>query len=164
MTGGVDQIQLVGLTVLCRVDHTDRVSLDRNAAFAFEVHRVEDLRLHLPGAQGARQLEQTVGERRFAVINVRDDREIADVLDVHEEKEVGVTYDATRGRNFPTSEFNIGNRVTRDHTIGLYEAARDVFGWAAEFRSQGERWGESAVIQLLRSSSDVYYRWPFNDF
>jgi hypothetical protein len=128
MAGGIDQIQLVGLTVLCRIDHTNRMSFDRNAAFAFEVHRVEDLRLHLPGAEGARQLEQSVGERGFAVINVRDDREIANVLDVHEEKEVGVTYGATRGRNFPTTEFNIGNPLTRDHTIGLCEAARDGSG------------------------------------
>jgi hypothetical protein len=128
MAGGVDQIQLVGLTVLCRIDHAYRVRLDGDPALAFQVHRVEHLRLHLSGAEGARQLEQSVGKGGFAVVDVRDNREIADVLDVHEEKAVGVTYGDASGRNFPTSEFNIANSIDRHHTIWQYEAARDAFG------------------------------------
>ena len=34
--------------------------------------------------QRAGDLKQAVGERGFAVVNVRDDREVADVLGVHE--------------------------------------------------------------------------------
>ena len=52
--------------------------LDRDAALALEVHRVEHLRFHLARLQRAGQLEKAVGERRLAVIDVRDDREIAD--------------------------------------------------------------------------------------
>ena len=42
------------------------------------------LRLHLAGLHRARQLEETVRERRLPVIDVRDDRKIADALRIHE--------------------------------------------------------------------------------
>ena len=62
------------------VVEADRVRLDRDAALALEIHRVEHLRLHLAGLQRAGQLEETIGERRLAVVDVRDDRKIADAL------------------------------------------------------------------------------------
>ena len=65
------------------VVQADRVRLDRDPALALEVHRVEDLRFHLARLQRAGDLEEAVGERRLAVVDVRDDREIADVLLVH---------------------------------------------------------------------------------
>ena len=52
--------------------------LDGDAALALEVHRVEHLRLHLARLEGAGDLEKAVGQRRLAVVDVRDDREIAD--------------------------------------------------------------------------------------
>jgi hypothetical protein len=60
-----------------------RLCLDRDAALALEVHRVEHLRAHLALRHGVRELEDAVGERRLAVVDVRDDREVADVLLVH---------------------------------------------------------------------------------
>jgi hypothetical protein len=45
--------------------------------FSLEVHRIEDLAGHLACVDGVRQLQQTVGQGRLAVIDVRDDREIA---------------------------------------------------------------------------------------
>ena len=54
--------------------------LDRDAALALEVHRVEHLRLHLAVGQAAAALDQAIGERRLAVVDVRDDGKIADVL------------------------------------------------------------------------------------
>ena len=44
------------------------------------------------------ELENPVGERRLAVVDVRDDREVADVLLVH-----GLTGDGSRRADFPTS-------------------------------------------------------------
>ena len=61
----------------------DRMRLDGDAALALEVHRVEHLRFHLARLQRAGQLEEAVGERRLAVVDVRDDREVADALRVH---------------------------------------------------------------------------------
>ena len=74
VAGRVDQVQLVALPC-----HAHRLRLDRDPALALEVHRVEHLRAHLALRDGVRQLEDAVGERRLAVVDVRDDREIADV-------------------------------------------------------------------------------------
>ena len=57
--------------------------LDRDPALALEIHRVEHLRFHLARLQRARELEEAIGQRRFAVVDVRDDREVTDVASVH---------------------------------------------------------------------------------
>ncbi len=69
----VDQVQLVALP-----GHAHRLRLDRDPALALEVHRVEHLRAHVALRDGVRQLEDAIGERRLAVVDVRDDREVAD--------------------------------------------------------------------------------------
>jgi len=56
---------------------------DGDAAFALQVHGVEDLRMHLTLGERAGKLQQAVGQRGFAVVNVRNDAEIADVLGIH---------------------------------------------------------------------------------
>ena len=78
MAGRVDQIQRVALAVRRGVEEPHRASLDRDAALALEIHVVEELGLHLARRDRARQLQQAIGKRRFAVIDVRDDGEIAD--------------------------------------------------------------------------------------
>ncbi len=60
------------------------MGLDGDAALALEVHGVEDLRLHLARLQRAGDLEEAVCERRLAVVDVRDDREVADETGVHD--------------------------------------------------------------------------------
>ena len=57
--------------------------LDRDAALALEIHAVEHLRLHLARLQRAGHLEKTVGQRRLAVVDVRDDGEVPDVPWIH---------------------------------------------------------------------------------
>jgi hypothetical protein len=52
--------------------------LDRDAPLALEIHRVEHLRFHLAGLQGAGELEEAIGERGLAVIDVSNDGEIPD--------------------------------------------------------------------------------------
>jgi len=54
--------------------------LDRDAAFAFDIHRVEHLRLHLAIGQAATEVDNAVSQRRFAVVDVRDDREVSNVI------------------------------------------------------------------------------------
>src|SRR5271154_7421754 len=56
---------------------------NRDAALALEVHRIEHLCRHFAMAQRASEFEQTVRQRGLAVVDVRDDAEIADVLRVH---------------------------------------------------------------------------------
>ena len=76
----VDQVQPVELAVVGGVLHPHRLRLDRDPALALEIHRVEHLgpvvaRVDRPG-----ELEDAVGQRRLPVVDVGDDREVADVL------------------------------------------------------------------------------------
>src|SRR5690606_17339083 len=73
----VDDVELVGLAVARGVLERDALRLDRDAALALEIHRVEHLIGHLSLGEAAAQLNQPVGERRLAVVDVRDDREVA---------------------------------------------------------------------------------------
>jgi hypothetical protein len=76
--GCIDEIELVALAVfLGRVIESDRLGLDRDAALAFEFERVEHLILHFAGLEAAANLDEAVGQRGFAVIDVGDDREVA---------------------------------------------------------------------------------------
>ena len=80
MARRVDQVQRVGLAVVRRVVQPDGAGLDGDAALALQIHVVKDLILHLPRGDRLAQLDQTVGERRFAVVDVGDDGKIADVV------------------------------------------------------------------------------------
>ena len=63
--------------------HAHGLRLDRDPPLALELHRVEELLAHLPLRDGAGQLEDAVGERRLAVVDVRDDREVANAVLLH---------------------------------------------------------------------------------
>ena len=63
MAGRVDQLQLVGLAVGGGEEHAHGLGLDRDAALALEVHRIEDLRAHGTRVDGVRELEDAIGER-----------------------------------------------------------------------------------------------------
>ena len=86
VAGRVDEVEPVGLAVPGRVLEADGAGLDRDALLALEVHRVEDLARHLARVDRVGQLQQSVGQRRLAVIDVGDDREVAQAVlgDGHE--------------------------------------------------------------------------------
>jgi hypothetical protein len=81
VAGRVDEVELVAFP-----RHADGLSLDRDAPLPLELHRVEDLLAHLAGGDGIGQLEDAVGECRLAVVDVRDDREVADPALLHERR------------------------------------------------------------------------------
>src|SRR5262249_9064852 len=60
------------------VIEADGLRLDRDAALALEIHGIEHLLLHLPGAKTAAELNEPVGERRFAVVDMGDDGKVSD--------------------------------------------------------------------------------------
>src|SRR2546427_5280488 len=70
------------------VVHAHRVELDRDAALALQVHRVEDLLPHQTLVERARELDEAVGQGRLAVVDVGHDTEVADVILAH----VGLKY------------------------------------------------------------------------
>src|SRR5690606_30984388 len=81
--GRVNQVEDVRLAVVGRVVEAHGMRLDGDPALALEVHAVEHLRLHLTGLQRAGDLEETVGQRRLAVVDVRDDREVTNAAGFH---------------------------------------------------------------------------------
>ena len=79
----IDEVQLVRLAILRLVVEAHGLRLDRDAALALDIHAVEDLILHLTLAERARIFDQTVRNRRFAMVNMGNNREIADILIFH---------------------------------------------------------------------------------
>ncbi len=76
--GGVDQVELMSLP-----GDTYGLRLDRDPALALEIHGIEQLLAHVPVGNRVRELENTVGESRLPVVDVGDDREVADAALVH---------------------------------------------------------------------------------
>ena len=81
VAGGVDQIEDVVLAVARLVIEPHGLRLDGDAALALDIHGIEHLLLHLARFEPAGELDQPVGQRRFAVVDMRDDGEVADILD-----------------------------------------------------------------------------------
>ena len=79
VAGGVDEVELVLLPVFGGVVHAHGRELDGDAALALEVHRVEQLRLHIALGYLPREFHEAVGDGAFAVVDVRDDAKISDI-------------------------------------------------------------------------------------
>ena len=78
MTGGVDQVEDVGLAVGRLVLHARGLELDGDPPLPLELHVVEELLLHVPDRHRAGVLEQAIGQGRLPVVDVGNDAEIAD--------------------------------------------------------------------------------------
>ena len=81
VAGRVHEVEDVGFAVPGAVFEPDGVGLDGDAAFALDVHRIEHLLDHIALRHRPRQLDEPVGERRLSMVDMRDDREVADVFD-----------------------------------------------------------------------------------
>ena len=79
MAGRVDEVEDVVVAVARAVVEPHGLRLDGDAALALDVHRIEHLAAHLALAETAGDLDQPVGERRLAVVDMGDDREVADI-------------------------------------------------------------------------------------
>ena len=78
MSRRVDQVEHVLLSIRRRVVHPGGLKLDRDPPFALQFHVVEELLLHVPVGHRARVLQQTISQRRLAVVDVGNDAEVAD--------------------------------------------------------------------------------------
>ena len=79
VAGGVDQMQQIVFAAVV-VDHSACLGLDGDATLSLHVQLVKDL-LVAAGLDGARQLQQAVGEGAFAMVYVCDDAEVAVALE-----------------------------------------------------------------------------------
>ena len=110
LAGGERARHLVAeVDVARRVDEVDdvvavvevhRLQLDGDAPLALEVHRVEVLLAHVTGVDGAADLEDAIRERRLAVVDVGDDRQVAD------SGEFGHIGPSGRPATLPTHDWN----------------------------------------------------------
>jgi hypothetical protein len=108
----IEQIQPIGLTRLACVTHRHRMCLNCDPPLALQVHRIKKLVLPLALLDRAGALQQPVGQRRLAVIDVRDDAKIARQLNGHESATMRVRASA----------------VNWEHTVAK-EALRSVIAW-----------------------------------
>ena len=79
----IDQVELIRLAVVGVIGHADGIGLDRDATLALDVHRVKQLRLHVALIDGMGELEDAVTDRGLAMVDMRNDREVADVGNVN---------------------------------------------------------------------------------
>ena len=83
MARGVDEVEFVFLAVFGFVGQSDGPGLDGDAPFPFQLHVVQQLVLHLPLVHGAGVFQNAVGQGGFAVVDMGDDTEIADMISCH---------------------------------------------------------------------------------
>ena len=58
----------------------DALRLDRDTALSLQIHGVQHLGFHFSIGQSATTLDKAIGQGRFAMVDVGDNREISDVL------------------------------------------------------------------------------------
>ena len=80
MSRGIDEVEEIGLSILGEVLERNALRLDGDPTFPLDVHGIEHLRRHLAFGQPSANLDEAVGKRGFAVIDVGDDGEVADML------------------------------------------------------------------------------------
>ena len=80
MARRVHQVEFVQQAVVRGVIQPYGLRLDGDAPFFLDLHIVEHLPLprHLAVGKAARLLDQPVGERRLAMVDMRDNRKITD--------------------------------------------------------------------------------------
>ena len=76
VTRCVDEVERVGGPIQVQL-HAHRVRLDGDATLALQVHGIQHLIAHLARGQRGRALQHAIGQRGFAVVDVRDDAEVA---------------------------------------------------------------------------------------
>ena len=72
----INQIKNIFLSVLRLIDDADSLRLNRDSAFPFDIHIVQNLRLHLPFRQCPGLLNNTVCQSGLSVINMRNNTKV----------------------------------------------------------------------------------------
>ena len=137
--GGVDQVQHVVLVRPARPLDPPRqphgLRLDGDAALAFDVHPVQVLRAHGPAIDHPGELQHPVGQRRFAVVDVRDDAEVPDEFR-RGERAVRTRGEASRGHRNLSTETIRAELVLCSSSHGLSVARDEVVARSTAESSQ----------------------------
>ena len=89
VSGGIDEVQLVGLSVPRLIVQRDAVGLDGDTTLTLEVHRIQYLSGHFALGQATAHLDETIRQSRLAVIDMGNDGEIADMTQVTHSSTLG---------------------------------------------------------------------------
>jgi hypothetical protein len=81
VTGRIHEVEDVRFPVLGFVFEAHRLRLDGDPALALYVHGIEHLLDHVALRHRPGLLDEPVGERRLAMVDMGDDREVSDILD-----------------------------------------------------------------------------------
>ena len=73
----VDQIENIILPVLGMIGQGNGIAFDGDAALPLDVHIIQHLVLKISFIADAGKLDQTVGQRGLAVIDMRDNAEVS---------------------------------------------------------------------------------------
>ena len=79
--GRIHQVEDIGAPVLGGIFEPHCLRLDGDAALALDIHGIEHLLDHVALRHCPRLLDQPIGERRFAMVDMGDDGEVADIVD-----------------------------------------------------------------------------------
>ena len=71
MTGSINQVENVLISVLSIIYNTDSLRLNGDSPFSLKVHIIENLRLHLAFCKKTGHLYNSVGKGRLTVIYMR---------------------------------------------------------------------------------------------
>ena len=63
MARSVNQIEHIALSVGMSIEHPDGSGLNGNTALTLNIHRIEELLLHIAGVDGVGVLHKPVGKR-----------------------------------------------------------------------------------------------------
>jgi hypothetical protein len=80
VAGRVDQVEVVDLAIAGLVLQRGGLRLDGYPTLLLDVHRVQHLGFHLAVREPATALDEAVSKGGLAVVDVRNDREISDVI------------------------------------------------------------------------------------
>src|SRR3989344_5789809 len=88
MSGRIDEIKHIfgpfaSLGTSRMVNHSYGLHFDSDAPLPLEIHTVEYLIAHHARGNSPRAFKQTVGESRFTVIDVRNNRKVAYIFRIH---------------------------------------------------------------------------------
>jgi hypothetical protein len=70
---GIDKVQLVGFAVGRLVIQGDALRLNGDTTLTFKIHGVQNLGFHFTIGKATANLDDTVRQRRFTVVDMSDD-------------------------------------------------------------------------------------------
>jgi hypothetical protein len=80
MAWRINQIKLIGLTILRFVAQSNGLRLNCDTTLTLQVELIEELGLHLASLQRACGLKDSIGKCGLTVVDMGDDTEISDFI------------------------------------------------------------------------------------